>query len=134
MLELKEQKKGLDLREQQMNEAEAQLRAERDEVAKVKQNVAQLQADFDKSVVRVNAEETPNLKKLAKVYADMAPDAAAAVLSQMEDGEIVKIMLFMKEAETAAILEIMAKQGDAKAKRAAAISGRIHLSTSRKEI
>lgn len=131
--ELKEEKKFLALRQQQLDEMASRLQAEQAELGQVTQTVQQLQVEFDKSVVRVREEETPNLKKLAKVYADMTPDAAAAVMSEMEDPVIVKIMLFMKETETAAILETLAKKGQPEAKRAAAISEHVRLSTSHKE-
>ena len=43
----------------------------------------------------------------------------------MEDDQIVKFMVFMKEGETAPLLESFAKLGPAEAKRAAAISERL---------
>jgi flagellar motility protein MotE (MotC chaperone) len=125
--ELRDQKKALEARERQMDEWAVRLQAERTELNQATQAVWQLEQDFDKAVVRVNEEETTNLKKLAKVYAGMTPATAATVLGQMDDAVAVKIMLFMKENETAAILETMAKQGAADAKRAAAISEHLRL-------
>ena len=127
--ELKQEKKGLDeQRQQQLDDLAARLNTERTEVGQVIQSVRQLQGDFDKAVLRVKAEETGNLKKLAKVYAAMTPDTAASVLEQLDNEAIVKIMLFLKDAETAAILEAMAKKGDAQARRTAQISEQIRLS------
>jgi len=131
--ELRDEKKALAAREQQLDEMKARLQAEAQELSLVTQAVTRLQVDFDHMVVRVGEEETTNLKRLAKIYADMTPDSAALVMGQMEDGVIVKIMLFMKENETAAILEILAKQGPVEAKRAAAISEHLRLSTSHKD-
>jgi flagellar motility protein MotE (MotC chaperone) len=68
------------------------------------------------------------LKKLAKVYGGMTPDTAATVMGQLDDAVIVKIMLYMKESETAAILETLAKKGPDQAKRAASISEHVRLS------
>ena len=126
--ELKDQKQALEERQRQLDEWSVRLQAERTELNQVTQAVWQLQSDFDKSVVRVNDEETANLKRLAKVYAAMTPATAATVLGQMDDAVVVKIMLFMKESETAAILETLAKQGAPDAKRAAAISEHLRLS------
>ena len=67
----------------------------------------------------------PNLKKLAKVYANMTPEGAAAIMKQMEDDQIAKFMVFMKEGETAPLLEGLSKMGEPEAKRAAAISERL---------
>ena len=89
----------------------------------------QLQGDFDKSVLRVKDEETGNLKKLAKVYSGMNPEAAASILEQLDNSAIVKILLFLKDAETASILEALAKKNEASAKRTAQISEQIRLSS-----
>jgi len=129
--ELKTQKKALAAREQQLNEMEVRLQAERAELSQVTQSVRLLQTDFDKAVVHVQADETANLKKLSKVYSEMAPENAANVLEQMDDLAIVKIMMFMKDAETAGVLESLAKKGQADAKRAAMISDRLRLANPR---
>jgi len=128
--QLREEQKAMEARQRKLDEWEQSLQARRMELNSVTQSVWQLQSDFDKAVVRVTEEETSNLKKLAKVYADMTPDTAANVMAQLDDVVIVKIMLFMKENETAAILETLAKQGPAQAKRAAQISEHVRLSIS----
>jgi flagellar motility protein MotE (MotC chaperone) len=130
--ELKSEKGALALRKQQLDEAERQIKSERQELAAAAQNIRQLQADFDKAVVRIQEEEVPNLKKLAKVYAGMAPDSAATVMSHLDDTTMVKIMFFMKENETGGILETLAKKGPDDAKRAAAISEHLRLSIAHK--
>ena len=99
----------------------------------VTQSVRQLQTDFDQNVLRISEEETANLKKLAKVYADMEPASAANILQEMDDASIIKIMVFMKDVETAAIWEAMAKKGQPQAKRAALLSDRLRLAAYRKD-
>jgi len=132
MTELKSEKGALALRKQQLDELAARLNAQRQELAAATLAIRRLQDDFDKSVVRVQEAEVPNLKKLAKVYSDMAPDSASAVMSQLDDAVMVKIMFFMKETQTAGILEALAKKGPAEAKRAAAISEHVRLSIAEK--
>lgn len=127
--ELKIEKKSVAMREKQLDELAARLQSERAELGQVTQSVRQLQSEFDKSVLRVKDEEVVNLKKLAKVYADMAPETAAAVLSEMDNEAIVRILLFLKENETAAILEALAKKGQAEARRTAELSEQVRLST-----
>jgi len=127
--ELKMEKKTLQQRQQQMDDLATRLNTERAELGQVIQSVRQLQGDFDKAVLRVKDEETGNLKKLAKVYAAMTPETAATVLEQLDNEAIVKIMLFLKNEETAAILEAIAKKGDAEARRTAEISEQIRLSS-----
>ena len=60
------------------------------------------------------------------------PYSAAAIMREMGDAVVVKIMLFMKETETAPILETLARPNEQAAKRAALISERLRLSVSRK--
>ena len=129
--ELKSEKKSLEKREHDLNDLAARLDAERSEVGLVTQTVHQMQVDFDKNVLRVTDEETANLKKLAKVYSAMEPDAAAGILAQQDDASIAKIMVYMKEGDTAAVLEAFAKKGAAESKRASALSERLRLSISR---
>ena len=126
--QLRDEQKAMDAREQKLDEWQQSLDAQKEQMNMITQQVWQLQTDFDKSVVRVTEEETSNLKRLAKVYADMKPDYAATAMAQLDDVVIVKIMLFMKENETAAILETWVKQGAEQAKRAAQISEHVRLS------
>jgi flagellar motility protein MotE (MotC chaperone) len=123
--ELGKEKKAVVTREEQLNELSTRLEAERAEINIVLQSMHRMQKDFDRTVVRVREEESLNLKKLAKLYASMSPEGAATIIKQMEDDQIVKFLVFMKEGESAPLLESFAKLGDAEAKRAAAISERL---------
>jgi len=125
MTELTKEKKTVAMREEQLNELSTRLEAERAEINIVLQSVQRMQKEFDRNVVRVREEETANLKKLAKVYGAMTPEGAALIMKQMEDDQIVKFMVFMKDGETAPLLESFAKLGETEAKRAAAISERL---------
>jgi flagellar motility protein MotE (MotC chaperone) len=129
--ELIKEKDALALRAQQLNDFAARLQTERLELNQVTQHVFRLQQEFDRNVVRIREEETANLKKLAKVYAAMTPDNALAILKELGDDQVVKILAFMKENETAPILECMARAGDIEAKRAALISERLRLTIAR---
>jgi flagellar motility protein MotE (MotC chaperone) len=129
--ELKAEKKSLEKKEQQLNDLALRLAAEHAEINQATQSVHLLQVDFDKNVVRVQEEETANLKKLAKVYADMTPDSAANIFTEMDDPSIIKIMVFMKDGETAAILESLAKKGVPEAKRVASLSESLRLASFR---
>jgi flagellar motility protein MotE (MotC chaperone) len=129
--ELKAEKQKLDDREQKLNELAARLDAERGEISNATESVQQLQADFDKNVLRIKDEEIANLKKLAKVYSAMTPEGAALILTDLDDTQVAKIMVFMKEADAAAILESISKKGEAQAKRAADLSERLRVAAFR---
>ena len=123
--ELKKEKENLGSRAKQLDELEARLAAERAEINVVTQAVHQMQVEFDRNLLRVQGEEQANLKRLAKTYATMSPEGAARIFKEMEEAQVVKIMIFMKEKETAAILESLAQLGEAEVKRVALISERL---------
>ncbi len=127
--ELKNERKIVEIRSQQLDDLEKRLNTEREEVAQVIQSVRQLQTNFDKSVLHIKEDETVNLKKLAKVYSAMTPDGAAGVLEQLDNEAMVKILLYLKDDETAAILESISKKSPAASRRAAQISEQIRLSS-----
>src|SRR5687768_14265324 len=82
--ELKKEKEVLDKREVELKELQTRLEAERAELNTVTQRVHQLQMEFDQNVVRVKEDETANLKKLAKMYANMSPEGACAILKELD--------------------------------------------------
>src|SRR2546421_8601497 len=85
MEELNKEKKGVAARNEQLNELSTRLDAERTELNIVLQSMQRTQKEFDRNIVRVRDEESANLKKLAKVYANMSPEGAATIIKQMED-------------------------------------------------
>lgn len=125
--ELRKNKELLAQKAAQLEELAARLQSERAELTLVTQKVHEMRLEFDRNITRVHEEETGNLKKLAKTYTTMSVDGASAIFKQLDDSAVVKILMFMKEAESAPILEAMAKPGDTEAKRAAGISERLRL-------
>jgi Mg/Co/Ni transporter MgtE len=55
----------------------------------------------------------------------MAPDAAAAMLDQMTDDDIVRLFSAMKSDQVTLLLETLSKQGKTQTRRAAAITERM---------
>jgi flagellar motility protein MotE (MotC chaperone) len=125
--ELREQRESLRTRALQLDELEARLKAERQEIYSVTQAVFNLKTNIEATVTRVGEEEAVNLKKLAKVYATMSPEGAAHILREMEDEQVVKILALMKESESAPILESLGQGTKDETKRAALLSNRLRL-------
>ncbi|HVM59879.1 MAG TPA: hypothetical protein VMV72_03350 [Verrucomicrobiae bacterium] len=123
--DLQNQKQAMGERERRLTELDSRLKAERQEIIVITENVERMQKQFDHDVVRVHDEEIANLKRLAKIYATMSPDGAVSILKEMKDDDIVKIFTYMKDAETAPLLELLAHGSPADAKRAAQISERL---------
>ncbi|MFO1511538.1 MAG: hypothetical protein U1F83_01260 [Verrucomicrobiota bacterium] len=123
--ELKLEKESLAKREKELNELADRLQTERLELNVVTQAIYQLQSQFEATVVRMNAEESVNIKKLARTYATMAPDGAAPIMKELEENTLLKILAVMKETESAPILEAMSKLGPEDAKRVAKVTERL---------
>lgn len=123
--ELRIEKESLARREKDLNELAERLKTERLEINVVTQAVYQLQMQVEASIVRINAEEAVNIKKLAKTYAAMSPDGAAPIMKEMEEATLIKIIALMKEAESAPILEAMSKLSPDDAKRVAKVTDRL---------
>jgi hypothetical protein len=126
--ELRKEKDSLTAKEKELNDLATRLQTERGELNQLTQTVQQVQTEFDQNVTHVREQETANLKKLAKMYATMTPEGAAAVFKALDDTAVVKVLTFMKDSETAAVLEVLARQNDTEAKRVAGISERLRLS------
>lgn len=131
LAELRRERENLALREKQLNEWALRLQAERLEINQVTQTVHRMQMELDRTILRVKEEETANLKKLARLYATMSPEGAMNILRAMPDDSVLKIFTFMKESETAPILEAMSKVGPEEVKRVAAMTERLRLTLSR---
>ena len=125
--ELKMEKSDLDAREQRLRELQTRLDAQRQEFAAATQSVYQLQADFDRDVVRLKAQEVQNLNKQAKIIAGMSPEGAANLISQMSDDEVVRLLASMKTDDASLILDSMSKVGKTEAKRAADLTIRLRM-------
>jgi flagellar motility protein MotE (MotC chaperone) len=123
--QLKTEKDALAVREQQLKDWETRLTAESREIAAVTQAVTHTQEAFDKRVVLLSAQEKDNAKKQLKVIADMTPDGAAAMMNEMRDDEVVRLLYSQKPDVSAAILDAMSKLGQSQAKRAGTITERL---------
>ena len=131
--EIKNEKELLAKRAAELKELEGRLAAERAELNQVTQRVAQIQQEFDQTIVRIKEEETPNLKKLAKMYMTMSPEGASAIFRELDDEVIVKLLVLMKEDQSAPLLEAMAQKGEEQAKRAASLAEAMRKTTSEKK-
>ena len=125
--ELKMEKSDLDAKAQQLQELQARLAAQQQEFTVATQSVYQLQAEFDKNVVRIKSQEVQNLSKQAKIIAGMSPEGAAKLISQMADDDVVRLLAIMKPDEAGIVLDTMSKLGKTEAKRAADLTARLRM-------
>ncbi len=127
LTEARAERENLRNRAHDLAALEARLKAEWQEITVVTQTVARLQAQLDRTVTCVKQEEASNLKRLAKMYSTMKPDAAAKLLAALDDSQATRILAMMKDTDSALVLETFARQDPASLKRAAQLSYRLRL-------
>lgn len=127
IVDLHRERKKLEEQRQQLDALAARLQNERHEISEVTNLVHQMQIELDKSVLYIRKNEEANLKKLAKVYTSMTTKGGLTILKQFDDDQFVKILSFMKETDSAAILEALAKEGPENLHRAATLADNLRL-------
>ncbi|HTR40582.1 MAG TPA: hypothetical protein VMH87_03125 [Pseudomonadales bacterium] len=123
--QIQNEKEKLDLRQQKLDEWQTRLNLELQEMSVVTTTVNQLQSNFDQSVIRFKAQESDNVKHQAKLISAMSPEGSVAMLDQMSDDEVVRILFTMKPDVASAILDTLSKRSIDDAKRAALLTGRL---------
>ena len=127
---LKEEREGLDERQKELEQFEKRLVGERDELRKVRTELEGLRREVTENIPRIEESEKQNIKTLAKTYAAMKPQDAVAVMRELDDSSIVKILASMKADVVGTIFQEMVKAKDndgTLAVRAARISEQLRL-------
>jgi len=128
--ELKEERARLRSQAESLNQRAARLASEQQELAKVRRDIEAMRAEINRKVIEITADESRNLKSLAQTYSSLTPKAAVAILREMDDTTVVKILSLMKSDSVGPIFEEMAKTSGPDgllAKRAAALSEKLRL-------
>jgi flagellar motility protein MotE (MotC chaperone) len=124
--QIKDEKDALALRAQQLDELQVRINADRQEINTVTQTVARMQSDFDMNVIRFTTQETENVRHQSKLIAAMSPEGCAALIREMPDDDVVRILFIMKTDQASLILDTLSKLGVMEAKRAAMLTVRLH--------
>jgi flagellar motility protein MotE (MotC chaperone) len=133
--ELKGERERLKKQADSLDHREAQLAAERQELNKVRSEIEGLRGEIATKVTEINADEMKNIRTLAQTYTNLTPGAAVAIIKEMDDGMVVKILSLMKPDVVAPIFEQMSRTATPEgtmARRAATLSDRIRLMKSAK--
>jgi len=123
--ELHQEKEAVALKEQQLQELQKRLEAERIELTSVTQTVAQMQIEFDKNVIRFNTQKQDSMKRQAKLMTTLSPEAAVSLLGEMSDDDVVRLFFLMKTDQVTPLIELMSKAGASGTKRAATLTERL---------
>ncbi|MFI5337004.1 MAG: MotE family protein [Opitutales bacterium] len=133
--ELKEEKARLQKQSEQLDQRAARLTAEQQELQKIRTDIETMRKEIGERVVEINADEVKNLRGLAQTYTALTPRAAVAILREMDDVTVVKIISMMKPDIVAPIFEEMSKTPDKDgllSRRAAVLSEKLRLLKSAK--
>lgn len=98
------------MREQQLNALENQLKNEREALDTLKQSIEILQSELERRLVKIQASEIKNLKMLAESYTNMTPESVAKIFTESEESSVIKIMHFLAPETLGAILQVMTKE------------------------
>jgi flagellar motility protein MotE (MotC chaperone) len=128
--ELKEEKARLAQRSDDLDQREARLAIEEQELNKVRADIEGMHQQMEQRITMISADESKNLRTLAQTYTNLTPKAAVAIFREMDDATAVKILALMKPDVVGPIFEEMASDtyGDnSMARRAAVLSDKLRL-------
>ena len=132
--ELRQRIAELDAREAELVSYEARLGADRAEIEEIKNQVELMREHLLEGVVKLEEDEKENLKRLARTYAILDPEATVSIFSELDDATVVKVLFFMDSETVGGVLEQMVAGGDVQQiKRAAKISDMLRLFTDNTE-
>ena len=133
--ELKDEKARLAKQSELLDQRAARIAGEQQELDKVRTSIEEMRKEIAEKVIEIQADEGKNLRALSQTYANLSPKAAVAIIREMDDVTVVKIMYLMKPDVVAPIFEEMSKTSDKDgllSRRAAVISEKIRLMKSMK--
>jgi flagellar motility protein MotE (MotC chaperone) len=128
--ELKEEKGRQHKQAELLDQRAARLDAEQQELEKLRDNIENMRKEIGQKVVEIRADETKNLRSLAQTYTNLTPRAAVAIIREMDDVTVVKILSLMKPDVIAPIFEEMSRTSDKDgllARRVAILSEKLRL-------
>jgi flagellar motility protein MotE (MotC chaperone) len=128
--ELKDEKARLKKQSELLDQRAARIAGEQQELDMVRTNIEGMRKEIAEKVIEIQADESKNLRALSQTYAALTPKAAVAIIREMDDMTVVKILSLMKPDVVAPIFEEMSKTSDREgllSRRAAVISEKLRL-------
>lgn len=128
--ELKDEKARIAKQTEQLDQRAARLAAEQRELDKLRASLEATRKEISDRVIEIGVDEMKNLRNLAQTYTNLTPRAAVAIIREMDDITVVKILSLMKADVVAPIFEEMSKTPDRDgllARRAAILSEKLRL-------
>ena len=100
-------------RERQLIELEERINEEKAELKRPSGHIETYRNEISRKIFLLEEAEKKNLKSLATTYANISPEAAVTIFSEMDDVFVVKIMSYMPDDAVASIFQTMSRiQGE----------------------
>jgi flagellar motility protein MotE (MotC chaperone) len=128
--ELKEEKARQRKQADALDQRAARLAADQAELAKARAAIEQMRRELGERVLEIKADESRNLRTLSQTYGNLTPKAAVAIIRELDDTTVVKILSLMKPDVVAPIFEELSATTGTDgllAKRAATLSEKLRL-------
>lgn len=110
--ELQKQRTAYEIKTKDLGAVELRIEAEKQELLRLRSEIEKMREDLTTQTTELLSTEKSNVRNLARTYASMKPSEAVAILAQMSDANIVKLLATMKADIVAKILGEMAKTKD----------------------
>lgn len=133
--ELREERSRLRKQAELLDQRAIRVATEEKELGKVREDIEAMRRDISRKVVEIGVDESKNLRALSQTYSNLSPRAAVAIIRELDDATVVKILSLMKADVVSAIFEEMSATPTSDgtlARRAALLSEKLRLMKSAK--
>ncbi len=110
--ELKTEREKYQKKAKDFDAVELRIATEKKELIRIRQEIEKMRAELTEKTTEMQGAEKSNVRNLSRTYSNMKPTQAVAIISEMTDANIVKILALMKPDVQARILAEMAKTPD----------------------
>ena len=136
MTELQSERVAYEKKTKDLAAVEMRIETEKKELLRLRGEIEQMRQELTTETTQLQSAERTNVRSLARTYSNMKPTQAVAILAEMSDANIAKLLATMKSDVVAKILGEMSRTVDPAAEpgskttlaaRAAAISNQLRL-------
>ncbi len=110
--ELKTERESYEKKKSDFAAVELRIATEKKELTRIRVEIEKMRAELSAQTTEMQSSEKTNVRNLSRTYSNMKPEQAVAIISEMTDSNIVKILSLMKPDIQARILAEMAKTLD----------------------
>ncbi len=109
--DLQHKKRLLDDREQAILEREGRFQAEKQELERLREEIARERREFERSILVLEKTEAENLQSMSALCSELSPRSALQLMRQLPLETAVKILRLLKNDVRTSIIEEMIKEG-----------------------